>query len=410
MTVWIVGVSLIQLLFALIYACLLYRSNRTIAKGFQPKAAVVLALRGSDPFLVQNISALTQQDYPDFTLFIVVDSPRDSAWMDVSKAQSLAPGRIVTMTLEEPLQSCSLKCSALAEAIERIDTSFEVIAFLDGDACPHRTWLRELIQPLADAKIGVTTGNRWYIPSHISCGAMVRYFWNAGAIVQVWLNDIVWGGSMALRREVIDQIGLVSRLRKSFVDDGAVVRQVQRAGLKTRFVPTVIMPNREDISVRRFISWSERQLLAARSADSGWAIILLHACSIAFCVLAPIAMLILGMMAQEPRVALLAIVSLVAYWIGAALSTIAIETGMQAVLRRNHVSAKWINARASFYYFPTLVLSHFAYFRAIVGATIRTRVAWRGIEYEILGVSDIRMVEYQPYVAQSSQQDVSSII
>ncbi len=182
--------------------------------------------------------------------------------------------------------TCSLKCSSLAEAVDQLDPSYEVIAFLDGDAPPHRTWLRELVEPLADPTIGVTTGNRWYTPDQVSWGSMVRYFWNAGAIVQVWLNGIIWAGSMALRRNVVDQIDLVASWRKSLSVDGTVVRRLKAAKLRAQFIPSVIMPNREDITIKSFTPWSERQLVAARSSGAGWAVVLFHAFAIA-CVYLP---------------------------------------------------------------------------------------------------------------------------
>ncbi len=75
----IIVLALSQGAFAFVYASLLFRSHRRKSTGYQPKAAVVLAVRGSDPFLVANMQALLDQDYPDFKLFIIVDSEQDAA-------------------------------------------------------------------------------------------------------------------------------------------------------------------------------------------------------------------------------------------------------------------------------------------------------------------------------------------
>lgn len=414
-TAWIFIIATSQGVFALVYARLLLRAKRDVVNSdeksvYHPKAAVILAVRGSDPFLVANLSALLDQDYPEFKLFIVVDSEQDEAWPDVKRLQSLAPERVVPMLLTNHLSTCSLKCSAISEAVERIDPSFEVLAFLDGDAPPHRTWLRDLVEPLCDSSIGVTTGNRWYIPSTISWGAMVRYFWNAGAIVQVWFNGMIWAGSMALRREVIDRTDLVAAWRQSLSDDEAVVRQIRIASLRPQFVPSVIMPNREDISVSSFTPWSMRQLVSARSSEAGWAMVLFHAFSIATCVFAPLAMVAAGCALEDQRIVLLGSVSLGAYWGVAILSTIFIEFGMQAVLARNGVNAKWFNMWAGLYYFPAIVLSHLVYFTALTGATFCKKVSWRGIEYELYGNNRVRLVEYKPYKAPSGRENAKSIV
>ncbi len=406
----IIGLSFFQCLFAWMYATVLFRSHYRRPTGYTPKAAVVLAVRGSDPFLVANMQALLDQDYPDFKLLVIVDSDQDAAWPDVRALQALAPERVEARVLQQHLRTCSLKCSSLAEAVEQLDPSYEVIAFLDGDAPPHRTWLRELVEPLADAAIGVTTGNRWYTPDQISWGAMVRYFWNAGAIVQVWLNGIIWAGSMALRRNVIDEIDLVSSWRRSLSVDGTVVRQLKAAGRRAQFIPSVIMPNREDITIKSFTPWSERQLVAARSSGSGWAVVLFHAFAIATCVFAPVLMLLLAVMLKNGELAKWGLLALAAYWGGAVLSTTAIESGMQSVLRRNQVKANWMNFRAIAYYLPSLVLSHFVYFKALAGATVRKQVSWRGVEYRIASVNDVQMVEYRPYLGKNAQPQLESII
>ncbi len=409
-TIGIVAISFIQFLFALAYAVLLSRSNRSAAVPFHPKAAIVLAVRGSDPALVENMSALLDQDYPEFRLFIIVDSEQDSAWPDVRRLQALAPQRIDTLVLRNHLPTCSLKCSSLGEAVEQIDESFEVIAFLDGDAPPHRTWLRELIEPLANPAIGVTTGNRWYTPSQCSWGAMVRYFWNAGAVVQVWLNGIVWAGSMAMRREVIDRVELVAAWRKSLSVDGTVKRQIRKSRLRPKFVPSIIMPNRENITISNFTPWSERQLVAARSSGSGWSVVLFHAFSIAMCVVAPLVICVVGCVAADQRIMMLGLIALGSYWGGAMLSTIAIEIGMQSVFARNQVQAKWLSVRAVLCYLPALILCHVVYFTALFGASVRNKVSWRGIDYEISDDNEIRMVEYRPFVAKNSHPNRESII
>ena len=396
--------TLSQGFFAVLYTRMLLAAARRKPTSRQalPKAAVVLSLRGSDPFLLKSMSALLDQDYDDFTLFIIVDSPNDSAWPDVHRLQAMAPDRVKSQVLKNRLETCSLKCCALAEVTEQLDASYEVVAYLDGDAAPHRRWLRDLVEPLSDPSIGVTTGNRWYTPATISSGAMVRYFWNAGAVVQVWLNGILWAGSMALRRDTIEKIGLIEAWRSSLSVDGAGVRQIRRAGLKTLFVPNVIMPNREDITIAQFIPWSERQLVAAKSSESGWALVLLHAATIAFCVFAPVAMIAVGF--QTGWIALLG------YWIGAAISSGMIEYAMQQVLRSNRVSFGWIKWKAMLYFLPSLVLCHFVYFRTLIGAHYRTRVSWRGVEYQLMGTNDVRMVSYRPYQSAIEGQDVQSVV
>jgi len=406
----ILVLSIAQSFFALSYAGQLLRSSKIKSDSPLPTAAVILSLRGADPFFYANMLGLLDQDYPDFSLFIIVDSELDSAWPDVHRIQSHAPNRVVTMVVKNHLTTCSLKCCALAEAVEQLDESYEVVAFLDGDASPHRRWLRDLVEPLANTRTGVTTGNRWYTPETITWGSLVRYFWNAGAVVQVWLNEITWAGSMAMRLDVIRKIGLIDAWRKSLSVDGTVSRCMRSEGLKTVFVPTVIMPNKEDISISQFIPWSERQLVAAKSSGSGWAVVLFHAFAIASCIVAPLIVLALGILWQDSRLSWLGFAIMLIYWGTAMASTLIIEKGIQHVLRRNEMKSGWMTTQAWIQFFPAIVLSHLVYFRALAGACFRTRVSWRGVDYQIDGVNEVQRLNYQPYESSIENHDTSSII
>ncbi len=406
----VAGIAVLQAMFAVAFVRQLWMPRRRIPSATCPRAAVVLSVRGPDPYLEANMAALLDQDYPDFRLFIVVDSEHDSAWPYVKRVQDLAPDRVETLVLQNPLSTCSLKCSSLAEVVEQLDDTYEVVAFLDGDAPPYRTWLRELVEPLAEPSVGVTTGNRWYTPERVRWGSLVRYFWNAGAVVQVWLHGITWAGSMAMRRDVIREIGLISAWRRALSVDATVVRQMRAHGYRTRFVPSVIMANREEISLTSFIPWAERQMIAAKSSGSGWSLILLHAASIATCVLAPWGLLAAGLASRDAQVIGLALGAMAVYWGGAGLSTLAIERAMQRVFRTNQVESPWLNGRAAIWFAPALLFSHLVYLRMLAGVCWRNRVSWRGVEYEIRGINDVRLLAYQPYLGGSGRAVVESVV
>jgi hypothetical protein len=286
----------------------------------------------------------------------------------------------------------------LAEAVERLPDTYHVVAFLDGDAPPHRTWLRELVEPLSVPSVGVTTGNRWYTPERTNWGSLVRYFWNAGAVVQVWLHGITWAGSMAMRRDVIREIDLLPAWRKSLSVDATVVRQLRLHGYRTEFVPSVIMANPEAISLTKFIPWAERQMIAAKSSGSGWAAMVVHVLGIGSCMLAPLALLALALADRDVLLTGVAVTAMVAYWGGVVMSTLAIERGMQHVLQTNGVESSWMNAKAAMKLAPAMLLAHLVCLRMLAGVCWRNRVSWRGVEYEIQGKNEVRLLAYRPYV------------
>jgi len=203
---------------------------------------VILCLRGRDPFLTEHIESLLLQDYPDFFVHIVIDHESDPA-RSVENAciVRLKPTNVRVEILEDSRESCSLKCSSLLHAMGRIDESWEDVALLDADASPHSTWLRELVVPLLDPGVGATTGNRWFMPKNPSIKATLRYLWNSFAICQMEYFRIAWGGSLAIKMNVVRQAGLLESWGQAFCEDTMIYSILRQQGLRLGFAPPLIM-------------------------------------------------------------------------------------------------------------------------------------------------------------------------
>lgn len=376
-----------------------------------PKAAVILALRGPDPFLDNCLRQLLAQRYPDYTVFLIVDNDEDPVLHDIDRvlAETHADN-IVVSVLENRYETCSLKCSALIQAVQDLDESYEVVAFLDGDASPHPTWLSDLVYPIIDSNIAVTYGNRWYVPSDHDWGSWVRYCWNVGAVVQVWLNGITWAGSMAMRADTIEKIGLLDAWRGALSVDATVHRQLHEHKRRVKFVPSVMMVNREDIALPQFIRWVQRQLVAAKSCGTGWLLVGLHALNLAGTQLLALAMLIAGCLTHNSLIITLSAIGLAMYWGSSFLSIAATEWTIRRKVRENGEDIRWSFWSSTIQLWLAMLLTQIVYPFALSSALFRRRVSWRGVEYEIRGVGDILMRNYHPYSAAQDNSMSESVI
>ena len=122
------------------------------------------------------------------------------------------------------------------------------MALLDGDTIPHATWLRELAAPLQDPRVGVASGNRWYMPAERTAGSLVRYLWNAAAVVQMYFYDAGWGGSLAFKTRLLRETDQ-RQLANAFGDDIVISRCARQHGYRLAFAPSLMMLNRETSSV-----------------------------------------------------------------------------------------------------------------------------------------------------------------
>mgnify|MGYP002625994979 CR=1 FL=1 len=72
--------ALAQLGMSIAFTRIFNRSRPPVDDARLPKTAVLLSLRGADPFLSRCINGILDQDYPDFHVHIIVDRQDDPAW------------------------------------------------------------------------------------------------------------------------------------------------------------------------------------------------------------------------------------------------------------------------------------------------------------------------------------------
>ncbi len=380
-------------------------------KGTLPEATVVLSVRGPDPQLAQTIENLLDQDYPRFALHIVVDGKQDPALPLIEEVIERKQATNVTVSLlGVPKATCSLKCNALVQAVEELPDDCEVVAFIDGDALPYRTWLRDLVRPLHDPAVGVTTGNRWYAPATASWGSLVRYFWNAGAIVQVWMNGIVWAGSMAMRKEVIHRIGLPAAWSRALSVDATVYQQIREHGLGVQFVPGVLLVNTENIALGKFMGWVQRQMVSAKFCRAGWVMVALHTFALTAIQVVSLSLTVWGLATGDGVVAGISGAALACFWGSSFVATLGVEWLVRRVVRSQGGGCRWMHPGTLVRLFPALILAYLVFPCIFVGATLRRRVSWRGIQYEILGPRMVRMVAYRPMGVDSEIDANASVV
>jgi cellulose synthase/poly-beta-1,6-N-acetylglucosamine synthase-like glycosyltransferase len=391
------GVLAIALIRALLRFCREPPQDRA-----RPKAAIVLCLRGRDPFLEKCLELVLNQDYPNYQLHIVVDNRRDPAWpVAEALANRFGPERMCIETLDERLSTCSLKCSSVTQAIGRLDESFQVAALVDADTMPHRSWLGELVSPLADESVGAATGNRWYMPEGGSWGALVRYLWNAAAIVQMYWYEVPWGGTLAVKRKVIEGADLIARWQHAFCEDTMLYHQLGKHGLRVKFVPSLMMVNREDCGVFSCLSWMRRQLLTMRLYHPRWPMVLLHGFGTTLILtVAVVAAIIAGLRGDWPT-ALWCGGGLVAYETIMVGLLVPMEIAARRIVRSHGGSTTWLSAKAILRLIPAIVLTQVVYTLALIGAQFARNVAWRGVRYHIGGSWDIRRMDDPSYDSDS---------
>ncbi len=226
------------------------RLSRQQRRGdYHPLAAVIIPFKGVDADFDVNLSRFLSQDYPSAQMIFVVASERDPAHALLSarlEAQSSpgANGVVETALVVAGLSDArGEKVNNLLRGLSVVDPRAEVLVFADIDARPGRDWLRSLVAPLADRRVTVSTGFRWYLPGP-GFVSQLRAAWDTS--IATLLGDhnhnFAWGGSMAIRRKDFERLRVGEDYWAHTVsDDYALTRAVRDARGRIRFEPRCLL-------------------------------------------------------------------------------------------------------------------------------------------------------------------------
>jgi cellulose synthase/poly-beta-1,6-N-acetylglucosamine synthase-like glycosyltransferase len=254
--------------------------RRELAKpksDYTPFCSVIAPCRGLDADLSENLSALFQQDFPNYEIVFVVDSEHDESVPVIKSliaktSESFAevfPENFVSakIIVAGEAASESQKVRNLRRAVLEVSKESEIFVFVDSDARPDADWLRNLIAPLQDKSIGCTTGYRWFVPRCGGFSTALRSIWNASIASHLGANqagNFCWGGSMAIRRETFERLEIREKWRGTLSDDFAVTRAMKEADLPIYFVPQCLTATIEDCRFRELLEFSTRQMKITR--------------------------------------------------------------------------------------------------------------------------------------------------
>jgi hypothetical protein len=393
---WIIaGLILGQSALLFAYVRFLYWFRRpALADSECPRAAVVLCVRGLDPFLPACLKGLFHQDYPDYDVWIVVDSIHDAAWPVVNKlARQCKKQNVHVLPLTERLATSSRKIAGMLQAMSHIDDAHQIVALLDSDTIPHTTWLRELAAPLKDPRIGVASGNRWYMPAKPTAGSLVRYLWNAAAVVQMYWYKIGWGGSLAISTNFLRQSDLRQRLAHAFGEDSTICRCARAHGYGIAFSPSLVMVNRETCNVKGVFGFLERQLLTVRLHNPWWWVVVGH--GIATTVTLALSCL-LGTVAAATahwNAAAWIGTALSTYWASMVLMVIPLECCARRIILDRGETTTGFGVRGWLRIAMTIPLAQVVHFAALATAFFARTHRWRGVRYQFYAPSPVRVID-----------------
>jgi hypothetical protein len=357
-----------------------------------PRFKIFMPLRGADPYLRDALQSVVNQDYPKFSLHIVVDSRLDPAWPIVEEFRSRHPdASILVEELRERSRRRSLYCSALTQFFQTVADD-ECVTFIAADMVVPKDWLRRMGQALLDPAVGGTLGNRWYVSHQGKVGSLVRFWWNAFAFFHMWWHEVVWGGTLAMRAKDIRRSGLADRWSRGMIEDIPSWSAIRSVGLKFQRLPGLVIVNEEEIGLAGTFRFTHRQMQWDRLYHPAWwqGFLMGLACGALLSV-----MTLQGLVAAAlGDVSSLLIGQAAHLWV--VLWGIIYAYGLDRIVTRDHRAAggaesPW-NLSRLFMLAATVHLSVVAMATGILRCLVVRWVAWRGTVYRIRAPFDVEMV------------------
>jgi len=234
---------------------------------YTPRCAIIVPCKGTNKNLRSNLESFFNLDYPDYVVVFVTESTEDAAVPVIRETIKNRPdgGRYVTAGISS---TCAQKNhNLLAGIVLAQQADAGVYVFADSDIKPGSAWLREIIRPLADPKIVVTTGFRWLHAEKGSVAEWTHTYANIFIYIvfscAFLLGGVgLWGGSMAIRREDFEKLEVAKKWSTAVVDDLSLSQIVHKKRLKGMMVSSCMAHTDELLSsVKSGIAWFERQIM-----------------------------------------------------------------------------------------------------------------------------------------------------
>ena len=340
---------------------------------YQPFVSVIAPGRGLEAGLAENLRPLLAQDYPRYEVLFVFDRVDDPAIAVVEQLTSQA--RII---IAGPASDSGQKVHNLRVATAQVDSESEVLVFVDTDARPGKLWLKQLVAPLADERLGASTGYRWFIPEKGGVASRLRSVWNASiasALGGDASKNFCWGGSTAIRRTTFDRLAVNDRWRGTVSDDFTITSVLKEAKLPIHFTPNCLVASAGDCDFKELLEFTTRQIKITRVyASHLWLPLLLGSALFTIAFFGGLILFILQILAILYPSVLLPLVLLVIFTLGATKSFIRFRA-VSLVLATSRLD---LLAHVLLWPFASLLYLY----NAIV-AGFSQRITWRGITYEL---------------------------
>lgn len=222
-----------------------FRPRAAAASGYRPAVSVLKPLKGLDIELYDNLVSLCRQRYtaPFQLLFGVADAD-DLAVGVVQRLRREFPKLDIELVVDDRVYGANYKVSNLHNLYRH--AKHDVIVLADSDIRVGPNYLAHVVEPLQDRKVGLVTCIYRAINTGDLPTLVESLFVNTDFAALVMLarkiekSSYAFGATIAIRREVLDEIGGFLGIANLLADDYEIGYRISQRGYRLELSPEVV--------------------------------------------------------------------------------------------------------------------------------------------------------------------------
>jgi ceramide glucosyltransferase len=214
-----------------------FRPGRHHCSDFMPPISILKPVKGIDVQAYPNFASFCQQEYGEYELLFGVADPADPVIPLIERLKRDFPGRSIRVFVVHP-SGANRKASLLHHLAEQ--AHYETLAVSDSDMRVTADYLRQVVAPLADERVGLVTcpylgSQALNLTAGLEALHMGVTFLPSIVVARKVLNmRFAMGASVTLRRRDLTRIGGFAALADYLADDYQLGARIAGLGLQVR--------------------------------------------------------------------------------------------------------------------------------------------------------------------------------
>jgi ceramide glucosyltransferase len=201
----------------------------------RPPVTVLKPLCGDEPMLEAALATICGQDYPELQIVFGVQDAADPALIAVRAVRQRFPGCDITVVVDHDVHGPNRKISNLMNMLPA--ARHDLLVLSDSDLHVPSDYIEQIVAALDRPGIGLVTTLCTGLPTRpglvarLGATAITHSFLPGALMSRTLGRQDCLGTTMALRRDILAQIGGLDALVEHVADDNVLGQRVRQAGL-----------------------------------------------------------------------------------------------------------------------------------------------------------------------------------